>query len=151
MKKYLLAILCAVILMKVEAQVPAGVIQNQINKVLDIQQKAWNDGSVEQFMAGYWHHDSLRFVTKKGIKYGWQAMLDGYKKSYPNKATMGVLTFGILEMQQLGKDRVLVTGTWEVAAEKGLPAGQAGKQGGLFTLVFRKFKSGWLIVLDHTS
>jgi hypothetical protein len=38
-----------------------------IGNVLDTQVHAWNIGNVREFMKGYWHSDSLRFINKKGI------------------------------------------------------------------------------------
>ena len=68
--------------------------QNEnILSVMKMQEKAWSDGDIEAFMQGYWQSDSLMFIGKNGIKYGWQTTFDNYKKSYPNKAAMGKLEF----------------------------------------------------------
>ena len=69
--------------------------RQQIMRVLMNQQAAWNDGNLEGFMNGYWESDSLSFIGKKGITKGWQQTLDNYKKSYPDKSTMGILKFEI--------------------------------------------------------
>ena len=68
-----------------------------IRAVLSTQQNAWNNGNLEAFMDGYWRSDSLSFIGKRGINYGWQKTLDNYKKSYPDKAAMGTLHFDILK------------------------------------------------------
>jgi hypothetical protein len=119
-------------------------IQHEVKAVLDSQQRAWNNGKVEQFMDGYWRSDSLKFITNKGIRYGWQAMLDGYKKGYPDAAAMGVLDFNILRIDLLAKKLVMVTGKWKVTGSKGV-------QEGAFTLLVQKIGNRWLIVSDHTS
>ena len=51
-----------------------------IRKVLDNQIKAWNKGDIEDFMQGYWKNDSLMFIGKNGINWGWQKTLENYKK-----------------------------------------------------------------------
>ncbi|GAB4251729.1 MAG: hypothetical protein Kow0079_05930 [Vicingaceae bacterium] len=67
------------------------------------QEVAWNNGNIEGFMKGYWESDSLKFVGKNGIKYGWQNTLENYKKSYPDKATMGILKFDVIQLEVYGK------------------------------------------------
>ena len=114
-----------------------------IKKVLDEQQECWNSGDIPCFMEGYWKSDSLKFIGKSGIKYGWQNTLDNYIKSYPDKATMGVLTFGLLNIEPVGPD-YLVTGTWHLQRKEDAP-------NGLFTLIWRKIDGEWKIIYDHSS
>jgi ketosteroid isomerase-like protein len=118
--------------------------EHKIHEALDAQEAAWNDGDVDQFMKGYWNSPKTEFVGANGILSGWQAVLDRYKKAYPDKKTMGTLTFSGLEIEMLGNEVALVVGHWELKREKDRP-------GGVFTLVFRKFHDGWKIVNDHTS
>lgn len=114
-----------------------------IKKVLADQQECWNNGDIPCFMQGYWKSDSLKFIGKSGIKYGWQNTLDNYIKSYPDKATMGTLTFGLLNIEPVGPD-FLVTGTWHLLRKEDAP-------NGLFTLIWRKIDGEWKIVYDHSS
>lgn len=118
--------------------------ENQIRNVLAEQQNCWNQGDIECFMDGYWKSDSLRFIGKSGINYGWQATLDNYKKSYPDKAAMGKLEFDILSVEPLGTENYLVTGKWKLIRESDAP-------NGLFTLVWKRFDDEWKIVYDHSS
>ena len=119
-------------------------IKNEIRKVMDAQAAAWNEGSVEGFMQGYWKSENLVFVSGDNVRRGWQGVTDNYKKSYDTRAKMGVLTFSDLEITILSKDSAVVVGRWKVAHE---PKDSQGR----FTLIFRKFKDGWKIVHDHTS
>jgi hypothetical protein len=57
------------------------------------QQTAWNNANIDEYMSYYGHNDSLQFIGKKGITYGYQNTLDNYKKSYPDAASMGKLFF----------------------------------------------------------
>ena len=115
-----------------------------IRKVMDDQAAAWNRGDIDGFMDGYWKSDKLTFVSSSNVTRGWQETLDHYKKSYDTRAKMGTLTFSELETTVLSKDAAVVLGSWSLAREKDNPHGK-------FTLIFRKFKEGWRIVMDHTS
>ena len=118
--------------------------ENAIRKVMDDQASAWNRGDIDAFMQGYWRSPELKFVSGDRITRGWQQTLDNYKRSYPDKAAMGTLTFSDLEITVLSKDAGFVIGSWSLAREKDRPHGK-------FTLLFRKFKDGWRITADHSS
>lgn len=115
-----------------------------IRAVLDKQMKAWNEGSIEQYMQGYWKSDSLVFVGKNGPTYGYKETLERYKRSYSDTAKMGKLSFDILQVRQLSKEYYFVLGKWALKRT-------VGDIGGSFTLLFRKIKGEWLIVADHSS
>ena len=115
-----------------------------ILKVLEDQRQAWNKGDVEGYMQGYWRSDSLMFIGKTAPIYGWQSTLDRYKKAYPDKATMGQLTFDIIQVKVLDNSNAFVLGGWHLKRDKDAP-------GGYFTLWFRKINGEWKIVCDHTS
>ena len=115
-----------------------------ILKVMAKQQQDWNRGDIDGFMQSYWKSDSLMFLGKKGPNYGWQTTLDHYKKSYPDKAAMGQLSFKIIKVDVLDKTNAFVLGAWNLKRAKDAP-------GGYFTLWFKKFNGVWKIVADHTS
>lgn len=115
-----------------------------IRKVMDDQAVAWNRGDIDTFMVGYWKSDKLKFVSGDRVTYGWQQTLDNYKLTYSTRALMGTLSFSGLEIDILSRDAAVVLGSWSLAREKDNPKGK-------FTLIFRKFKEGWRIVMDHTS
>ncbi len=115
-----------------------------IRNLLDQQTKAWNTGQIEAFMDGYHRSDSLMFIGKSGITYGWQKTLDNYKKGYPDRAAMGKLDFSILQVKPLCESYYFVVGKWHLART-------IGDLSGAFTLLFRKVKNKWLIIADHSS
>lgn len=117
-----------------------------IAQVLATQTAAWNRGDIPGFMQGYWHSDSLVFIGKKGLTYGWQPTLAHYQKSYPDAAAMGHLGFSGLRITPLGPDAAQVVGGWHLARPAPL-----GDVGGHFLLVFRRVQGRWVIVADHTS
>lgn len=116
-----------------------------IRNVLLEQQEAWNSGDIEGFMSGYWSNDSLRFIGKKGLTFGWKPVLENYKKSYPGKAGMGTLNFDKLQVELLCENAAFVTGSWKLT----YPDKDA--LGGWFSLLFKKINGQWLIVADHSS
>ncbi|MCJ0741222.1 YybH family protein [Pedobacter montanisoli] len=140
MNKILVVLL--LITLKVSAQSPKD--KEAILNVLEQQRLAWNKGDVEKYMQGYWKSDSLLFVGKNGPTYGWQKTLDNYKKGYPDKAAMGVLTFGIKKVEFLAKDKAFVLGSWHLQREKDEPKGY-------FTLILKKIDGLWKVVVDHSS
>lgn len=121
-----------------------SVVENDIQAVLAKQESDWNEGNIEGFMEGYWKSDSLQFIGKSGLTKGWLATLNGYKKSYPGKAGMGILQFDLLSFQQLSDSSALVIGNYRLRREEKLDKG-------IFSLVWRKINGQWLIVADHTS
>lgn len=120
-----------------------NLIGKEIKKVLSAQQKAWNEGNIEVFMQGYWPSDSLTFIGSKGLTYGWKKTLDNYKKSYPDKTTMGKLQFDILKLDILSADAAILIGRYTLIREKDQPTG-------LFTLVWKKIDGKWVIISDQT-
>ena len=115
-----------------------------IRRVLEEQAAAWNRGDVEGFLAGYWKSDATAFAGTQGILHGWQALLERYRRSYPDRRAMGTLAFSRLEVTLLCDDAALVLGHWHLEREAGLT-------GGVFSLVLRRFPEGWRIIADHTS
>ena len=115
-----------------------------IRAVLDAQRDAWNRGNIEGYMDGYDRSPNTEFVGGDNISRGWQTVLDRYKKNYNSREKMGMLTFSDLEITMLSKDAALVLGRWRLKRANDEPHG-------IFTLLFRKTKTGWKIVHDHTS
>ena len=113
-------------------------------KTLSDQQTAWNKGNIEAYMQGYWQNDSLMFIGKSGITYGWQQTLNNYKKNYPDTAAMGKLQFDFIEIKRLSVNYFFVVGKWHLTRT-------IGNIGGSFTLLFRKIKNKWVIIRDHSS
>ncbi|MGG9964250.1 YybH family protein [Ferruginibacter sp. SUN106] len=108
------------------------------------QLNAWNTGDLDRFMLTYWQSDSLKFIGKSGITYGWQKTLENYKKGYPDTAAMGKLDFNILEVKRLSVLYYFVVGKWHLTRS-------IGDVSGHFTLLFKKIKNNWVIVVDHSS
>lgn len=115
-----------------------------VRKVLNDQTAAWNSGDIGAFMQGYWQNDSLMFVGKNGITYGWGNTLSNYKKNYPDTSAMGKLDFTIISAKRLSFQYFFIVGKWHLKRS-------IGDVGGHFTLLFKKIKGQWVIITDHSS
>lgn len=118
--------------------------EKEILSILDTQTQAWNRGDIESFMKGYWENDSLMFIGKSGVTYGYANTLNNYKRGYPDTTAMGKLSFNILHMKRLSCKYYHVTGRWHLKRT-------IGDLSGHYTLVFRKINGKWMIVSDHSS
>lgn len=116
----------------------------QIKMALQEQQACWNKGDLDGFMATYWNNDSLMFISGEKVSFGWQKVLDNYKKSYHSPELMGQLEFEIIKMEKLSSDAIMVVGSWQLIRE-------STDIGGKFSLLWRDINGEWKIVIDHTS
>jgi len=138
--KYCFVIIC--LLMAISFQAEAQ--ETEIRALLQKQTEAWNRGDIEDFMEGYWKNDSLMFIGKSGITYGWQQTLDNYKRGYPDKTAMGQLTFTLIEIKRLSSKYYSVVGKWHLKRT-------IGDIGGHYTLLMKKINGVWVIISDHSS
>ena len=115
-----------------------------IRLVLDQQVAGWNKGDLHLFMDGYLKSDSLRFASGGNVRYGWETTLKNYQRGYPDKATMGFLTFSKIDIKMISFDTALIFGKWHLQRE-------ADEPWGLFTLIMKNTQDGWRVAYDHTS
>jgi len=108
------------------------------------QAQCWNSGDIDCFMNDYWHHDSLMYIGKNGITYGWENTLQRYKSTYPTSAEMGHLEFTILKLESLSSDTYLMVGKWHLERK-------IGNIQGHFSLIWKKINNDWVIIADHSS
>lgn len=123
-----------------------------IRETLTTQVDAWNHGDIPAFMATYEKSPDTTFIGTAMGK-GYEHILERYKRNYTSPEQMGKLTFSDLEVRLLpnscGKaDVALVTGRFHLDRSQ---RGEAKKDDGIFSLVWRKGHDGWKIILDHTS
>jgi len=118
--------------------------ETEVRNVLAKQNAAWNRGDVDAFMVGYWENDSLMFIGKSGVTYGYKNTLANYKKNYPDTTVMGKLTFTLIQVKQLSPEYFHVTGKYYLTRT-------IGDASGHFTLMFRKINDKWVIISDHSS
>jgi hypothetical protein len=140
MKKILFLLVCLSCFFSANAQKD----KEKILQILKDQVTCWNEGNLECFMEGYWKSESLMFIGKSGLEHGWQSTLNNYKKSYPDKTTMGKLSFDIQKVEKLSKDSYFVVGKWQLERE-------IGDVNGYFSLIWKIINGRWVITSDHSS
>lgn len=118
--------------------------EKEIRTILQQQTVAWNKGDIDSFMKGYWDSDSLMFIGKSGVTYGYGNTLQNYKKNYPDADKMGKLSFDIVQVKKLSGAYYFVVGKWFLKRN-------AGDISGHYTLLFQKINGSWRIVCDHSS
>ena len=141
MRKLLILVICFSKAVTTYSQSPD---EKSILAILDDQTKYWNQGNLDKFVQGYWHHDSLMFIGKSGVTYGYQNMFNNYKQNYSDTTKMGKLAFDIIKLQRLSNEYYFVVGKWTLTRTIGNLAGH-------YTLLFRKINNEWVIVADHSS
>ena len=137
----MITVLFLTVTLRVSAQLDDRIL---IFKLLEDQRQAWNRGDLVEYMHGYSKSDSLLFVGKSGPKYGWETTLANYKKSYPDKKAMGLLSFDIKEVRMISADHAFVLGAWHLKRENDEPKGY-------FTLIVKKIRGEWKVIADHSS
>lgn len=118
--------------------------EQKIINILKTQDAEWNKGNIDGFMQTYWNSDSLMFIGKSGVTYGWKNTLNNYKKGYPDTSAMGKLDFTLIDIKKLSRKYYHVVGKWHLTRS-------IGNLQGHFTLLLKKIKGNWLIIADHSS
>ncbi len=128
------------------AQMDIAADTEAITELLMNQQNDWNAGDIEAFMQGYVHSDSLRFASGGTYRFGWDATIERYYDTYPDRDAMGTLVFSNLDIDILSNGWAMAFGAWHLTR-----GGDYEDIGGLFTLILRRDAQGWRIMYDHTS
>jgi len=136
----------------VSAPAQAGPEEAAVRAGLAAQAEAWNRGDIPAFMKSYEDSPETTFIGATLGK-GYGPILERYTKAYSTPEQMGKLTFSEVEVRLLPSS----CGTTEFAVVTGkfhldrTAKGEAKKDDGIFSLVWRKGPQGWKILLDHTS
>jgi len=116
-------------------------------KIMDAmaaQEEAWNRGDIAAFMSVYDRSDSLLFIGSAGPKYGYETVLNNYRKAYPDASAMGKLKFKVLHLNFMGSEHAHMVGEWQLDRD-------SNDVSGYFSLVWQLKQEGWKIVRDHSS
>ena len=120
-----------------------NIITTKLLEIIEAQEQAWNEGSIEGFMAYYWNSEDFVFQSGNQRVRGWQALLERYKKNYAGEK-MGTLDFTDIEVRVLTENLAYVLGRWQVTRND-------TTNQGLFTILFKQLPEGWRIINDHSS
>ena len=123
-----------------------------IEGLMTAQADAWNRADIPTFMQVYENSPETTFIGLT-MRKGYQTILERYAKAYASPEQMGKLTFSDVEVRFLpsscGKaEYAVVTGKFHLARTA---HGEAGKDDGVYSLLWHKGPGGWKILLDHTS
>jgi uncharacterized protein (TIGR02246 family) len=134
-------------------QVPRSQVdESAIRAAIQAQADAWNRADIPAFMQTYEDSPDTTFIGLT-VRKGYQTILERYRQNYTTREQMGTLTFSELDVRLLpsgcAKSEIaLVTGKFHLDR---MQKGEAKKDDGIFSLVWRKGSHGWKIILDHTS
>ncbi len=131
---------------------PQQLDEAAIRAVVAAQAVALNRADIPAFMQSYENSPDTTFIGAHLAK-GYAPILDRYTKAYSTKEQMGRLTFVNLDIRLLPGscgtvEYAVVTGNFHLERSA---HGEATKDDGIFSLLWRKGPQGWKILLDHTS
>ncbi len=112
-----------------------------IRQVMADQEAAWDRGDIPGFMDGY--ADTVCFIGPNSRTCGREAVQARYMQRYPDRASMGDLSFGIDEVVIAGDRNAWLTGTWRLVRA-------ADTLGGGFALFWAHGPDGWRVARDMT-
>ncbi|HWE87761.1 MAG TPA: DUF4440 domain-containing protein [Terracidiphilus sp.] len=152
MPRVLPRVLPAIAIFLAAALAGAQTPETTIRAAMDAQVTAWNRGDIPAFMASYENSPDTTFIGAQ-LRKGFQPILKRYQQSYSNPDQMGALTYTDLDVHMLPSscgeaEYAVVTGKFHLQRTT---HGEAAKDDGIFSLVWRKGPQGWKIVVDHTS
>jgi uncharacterized protein (TIGR02246 family) len=135
-----------------QAAATQGSDEAAIRAVIAAQVDAWNRADIPTFMQTYENSPDTTFIGAT-LRKGYAPILERYTKAYSTKEQMGALTFSDLDVRLLPSssgsvEYAIVTGAFHLDRTA---HGDAKKDDGIFSLVWRKGPQGWKIILDHTS
>lgn len=76
------------------------------------QETDWSSGNLEGFLQPY--AANALFSGSSGIVQGRQAILERYKKGYPDATAMGQLKFELTDQRPLNKNQIWMVGNWNL-------------------------------------
>jgi uncharacterized protein (TIGR02246 family) len=135
----------------VSAQAPnqlytATRLQLDVTKVLLAQERAWNNGDLDAYLAYYKDAPDTQAVLGSFAR-GRDAIRSAFRLNFPSREAMGTLEQTEIEVRPLGETFALATGHYHLSrSRKG-----GGDAEGTFTEVFDKTATGWQIILSETT
>ncbi len=129
-----------------------GADEDAIRAAIIAQTGAWNRGDIPAFMQAYEDSPATTFIGLT-LRKGFQPIRERYMLSYSTPEQMGTLTFNDIDVRLLPSscgdaEYAVVTGKFHLDRKT---KGEAKKDDGIFSLVWRKGPQGWKIIVDHTS
>ena len=141
--RFILSILCCLILAVFSMQVHAQDAQSKIITAMKNSENDWNKGDLDSFMKMYTDESTMMMPT--GLA-GINTIKELYEKKYFNgKMPKQSLHYDDLKVTLLGEKYALLTGKFTLSGNT-LP-----ERSGRYSLVMILTKDGWKILHDHSS
>jgi uncharacterized protein (TIGR02246 family) len=118
-----------------------------LERMMKTSEAAWNRGDLEAFVLDYEDSAETTFIGRTVTRGNRQAILDRYRRGYPNREAMGTLNFSEMLVRMLSPEFAIMTGRFELKRS----AAGGGDANGRFTLVWKRTPGGWKIIHDHSS
>ena len=91
---------------------------DDVRAVLTHSEEAWNRGDLNTFVSFYDDSPETTFIGREVVRGGVQAILNRYRKAYPNREAMGTLSFSDIDVRMLAPDLAVVTGRFLDVAQR---------------------------------
>ena len=120
--------------------------QLDVTKIVLAQEKAWNNGDLDGYLAAFKDADDTEAILNGPVR-GTQAIRSAYHSSFPNREAMGTLEQSSVEVRELGPNFALALGHYRlVRTRKG-----GGDAEGNFTEIFEKTDHGWKLIFSENT
>lgn len=96
-------------------------------------------------MACYADSASTTYISQAHVVRGVQAIRAMYEARFGQGRSLGALNTAVTYLLPLGRRHAIVMGRYTLSAPDGRPAT------GAFTLVTRRSRHGWRILIDHST
>jgi ketosteroid isomerase-like protein len=120
--------------------------QLEVVKVVLAQETSWNKGDLDGFLSRF--KDAADTQVVLGARaVGLNNIRGAFRVNYPNRETMGLISYTDVEARELGENFALATGKYHLErSKKG-----GGPADGTFTEVMEKTPQGWQIIFSETT
>src|SRR2546421_3026231 len=87
---------------------------DEIRSLLANSEAMWNRGDLAAFTSYYEDAPETTFIGREVVRGGTRAILERYRRSYPNRYTMGQLSFSEIEVRLLAPGLALASGKYNL-------------------------------------
>ncbi len=119
--------------------------QNEVEKVVLAQEKAWNAGDLTGYLALFKDAPDTEAVLSGPVR-GMANIRAAYQANYPGRDKMGLLEQSEVEVRALGEDHALASGKYHLSRSRK----NGGDADGVFWEIFEKADGRWQIVFSAT-
>ncbi len=120
--------------------------QLDVTKIVLAQEKAWNKGDLDGYLALYRDAPDTQAVLN-GLVRGLPSIRSAFRAAFPNRDAMGTLEQSSVEVRELGPNFALALGHYRL--QRSRRAG--GDAEGNFTEVLEKTDEGWKLIFTENT